>query len=87
MSNNPTAISVQSLRLFIQNDLLNDDSISIEDDQDLLMSGLLDSLNTVRLASYIEEQCSFAIPAEDMLIENFGSLNQIDTYIKSRLQA
>lgn len=82
---NNTLLSIDALRSYITGELLNDSSLSIEDDQDLLMSGLLDSLNVIRLASYIEQQCKFDIPPEDVILEHFGSLNQISDYMKTRL--
>ena len=78
-------LTIDMLRDYIKTELLNDAELSIEEDQDLLLSGLLDSLNVVRLASHIEHSCAFKIPPEDMILENFGTLNQINTYIQTRL--
>lgn len=78
-------LTTDMLRDYIKSELLNDTDISIDNDQDLLLSGLLDSLNVVRLASHIEQSCAFSIPPEDMVLENFGSLDQINTYIQTRL--
>ena len=77
-------LTIHALRDYIRQELLNDEDISIEDDQDLLLTGMLDSLKVVRLASHIEQICGFNIPPEDMIIEHFGTLLQINTYIHSR---
>lgn len=77
-------ISPDQLRSFIQLDILNDPEINIANDQDLLLSGLLDSLNILKLVSYLEQQCNIAIPPEDVLIEHFGSLDQIHEYLSGR---
>jgi len=79
--NTPT---IDTLRTYIQKELLNDSDISIEHDQDLLLSGLLDSINVVRLAGHIEKSYGFNIPPEDMIMEHFGSLNQINDYISTK---
>lgn len=78
-------LTTDMLRDYIKTELLNDTDISIENDQDLLLSGLLDSLNVVRLASHIENSCAISISPEDMVLEHFGTLNQINAYIQSRL--
>lgn len=75
---------VETVRQFIRDEILSDSSLVISDDQDLLLSGLLDSLGVVRLASFLEQQFHIEIPPEDLVLENFGSLTQINTYLLSR---
>jgi len=77
-------ISKNDIRAYLQNEILRDSDTAIEDDQDLLLTGLLDSMNVMRLATFLETECNISIPAEDVLIENFGSLNQIEHYLRSR---
>lgn len=79
-----TTITNDMLREYIKSELLNDPAIAINDDQDLLLSGLLDSLNVFRLASHIEQSCAISIPPEDMILEHFGTLNQISAYVQTR---
>lgn len=73
-----------SIRQHIINELLNDPSISIEPEQDLLLSGMLDSLSVMRLVAWLEAQCEITIPAGDVIVEHFGSLTQMDTYLRTR---
>jgi len=75
---------ISTLKKYITVELLQDKSVGIGDDEDLLMSGLLDSINVVRLAGHIESTHELSIPPEDMIIENFGTLTQINQYIQSR---
>ncbi len=84
MTENSASKIIASLKQFIITELLNDESMSLSDDQDLLLSGLLDSLNVIRLAGHIESEFSISIPPEDMVVENFSTLVDIDTYIKNR---
>ena len=77
-------INLDQIRSFIQVDILNDPEVNIADDQDLLLSGLLDSLNILKLVNYLEKQCNITIPPEDVLIEHFGSLAQIHSYLSGR---
>ncbi len=76
---------INSIREHIVTELLNDTSICIEPDQDLLLSGMLDSLSVMRLVAWLEAQSSISIPAGDIVLEHFGSLEQINTYLVGRV--
>ena len=75
----------ESLIDYIKTNLLDD---SFEDDllpeDDLLNGGLLDSLGVVRLIGYIEETYGIKVPPQDMVIENFVSVEAMAQYITSR---
>ena len=77
--------TIEILKQFILIELLKDESMTLSDDQDLLLSGLLDSLNVIRLASHIESEFNISIPPEDMIVENFNTLENIDAYVKGRV--
>ena len=71
---------------YIKNELVvSDESIDITPDDDLLGSGLVDSLGMMKLISFIENEFELKIPAEDMVIENFMTVSCISTYLKSRV--
>ena len=76
---------IDTLRNHILEDILVDPALQIGDDQDLLLSGLLDSISVIRLASFMEQKFSIAIPPEDLILEHFGTLHQLNTYLLSRL--
>ena len=77
-------IEIDAVRAFIMNDIVRNGETELAEDQDLLMSGLVDSLGVMRLVGFIEETSGITIPAEDVLLENFGSLSQINAYLLSR---
>ncbi len=52
-------------------------------DDDLLGSGILDSIGMMKLVSFIETELSMVIPPEDILIENFMTVKHIITYLKT----
>ena len=74
-----------TIRTFIQVEILNDAGFAIADDQDLLLSGTLDSLSVVRLVEYLEAQTGARIPPEDVTLEHFSSLEKIEAYCASRV--
>ena len=74
----------ERLARYIAHDLLNQGQLVIADDEDLLGSGLLDSLSVMSLVHFIEQELHIAVPAEDVTIENFVSLSSIDRYLAER---
>ena len=74
---NKELVSIGTIHKYIVEELLNDASIEIEPEEDLLLSGFLDSMNVVRLVAHLEEICSLVIPPEDITLENFGTLSHI----------
>jgi acyl carrier protein len=67
------------IQQFISDTFLN--GRSIMPDEDLLLSGLLDSLGVMTLVSFIEKQTGQKIPAQDITLENFTSVDTITAYL------
>ena len=74
----------ERLARYIATDLLNEADRVIGADEDLLASGLLDSLGVMSLIHFIEQDLRIDVPAEDVVIENFESLRAIDAYLRRR---
>jgi len=74
----------ERLARYIATDLLNQGDLVIGEDEDLLASGLLDSLSVMSLIHFIEQDLSIDVPAEDVTIENFVSLRAIEAYLGRR---
>jgi acyl carrier protein len=72
------------LARYIATNLLNQPNRVIDADEDLLGSGLLDSLSVISLVQFIEEEMSIDVPAEDVTIDNFVSLRAIEDYLARR---
>lgn len=56
-------------------------------DTPLIEGGILDSLATVRLASYLEEQFGIELQPYDVNEDNLGSLDKISALVRSRQPA
>lgn len=67
---------------YIEKELLEENGVAIESDDDLLNSGLIDSLGIMRLIGFIEDEHELKIPPQDMVIENFMSVDAIAKYIE-----
>ena len=74
----------ERLARFIATDVLNQPELVIGEDDDLLTSGLLDSLSVMSVIHFIEQDHSIDVPAEDVTIEHFVSLRAIDRYLAKR---
>ena len=82
-TNNSHSVAIENVRHFIKTELIVSSS-DITDDQELLMSGLIDSLNVMRLVGFLETEFATPIPPEDVIVQNFASISQISDYIQSR---
>lgn len=84
MSGSETDIE-QSLVGFIRTDLLGGrgpESLGPADD--LLGSGLIDSLGVMRLIGFIQEHLGVTVPPGDVTIEHFMTVGHICSYLESR---
>ena len=71
---------------YIKNELIvSSEAIDIDAEDDLLGSGLLDSLGMMKLVSFIEKEFELKIPAQDMVIENFMTVSCISDYLKTKV--
>lgn len=78
----------QELIEYLKNEILNDsDAADIGPGDDLLGSGLVDSLGVVRLAGFVEEKYGYQVPPEDFTIENFQSIALLSAYLAKNLDA
>lgn len=69
---------------YIQNDLLSGQGdLQLTADEDLLTTGLIDSLGIMKLLAFLEETFNVKVPAEDMTIENFMTVDLMTNYLKS----
>lgn len=77
---------VQSLIDYIVIELLYEpDDFELAPDDQLLSTGIIDSLGLMRLISFIETELAFKVPYEDIIIDNFSSVSQIDKYLSRQL--
>ena len=72
----------ESIKRFLTTELLRDNQdLSVDDN--LLISGLVDSLGVMLLISYVEEHFGIHVPPEDVTIEHFRSIRSIAEYVES----
>lgn len=76
-----------ALMAFIKDELLHGSKMNLSDDEDLLGTGIIDSLGILRLVGFIEENFGIQVPDEDVVYENFNSIQAINDYLNSNTTA
>jgi len=77
----------QTLLDYIQQQLITEANVELSAEEDLLGSGLVDSIGMVKLIGFIEKEFDISIPPQDMIIENFMTVEYIQTYVEGRKSA
>jgi acyl carrier protein len=73
------------LRDFIVDNFLFGDGNKLAIDTPLLENGIIDSTGVLELVAFIEENYNFTITDEELVQDNFSSLNAIDKFLKSKI--
>lgn len=75
---------IDALTRFIADELLSGRrSTPLGADDELLESGLLDSLGVMQLVWFLEEEFGVQVPPEDVTLEHFRSVARIAAYLES----
>ncbi len=77
------------LREFIlENFITGLEADELNDDDSFLDQGIIDSTGVLEMVDFIEETYNFSIDDEEVLPENFDSINNLDAYIaRKRVEA
>ena len=67
----------ETLRQYIANELIRDESYRIDDDEKIITHGLMDSFALAELAVYIEQAFNVYIPDPDLTVDKMDTLDQI----------
>ncbi len=64
--------------------LLSDQDFPCDDDASFLDQGIIDSLGFMELVAFVEKECGIQIRPQDLVPENFDSVNKLNRYIDSK---
>ena len=76
----------EEIREFIVRDILMDEAQQIGDSENLLVTGVLDSLALMRLVMHLEDTHDIEIPPQDITLEHFASLDTMAAYLSRQLE-
>jgi len=78
----------ETVRTFILDNFLHgEDPRNLKDDTELKESGILDSLSTLKLVSFLEEQFRVEFEANDLDAGNLASVESIERLVRSKMAA
>ena len=72
------------LKEYIREELMNGSSNELDESENLLAAGIIDSLGILRLVSFVEEKFGIEVPDEDVTIDNFQSVKSMSDYVASQ---
>ena len=79
---------IQAVRQYLlQTHLPGEDPANLTPTTELLASGILDSLATLELVSFLEKQFAITLEAHEVDATNLGTLSAIATMVQSKLGA
>ena len=76
--------SIPQLSAFIAEKIIKQPGRTIEADEPLLSSGLVDSFSLMDLALFIEDTFGVRIEDTELNVDNFDNLSQLASLIESR---
>lgn len=66
---------------YVSTELLVDPERGLDQHEEILATGRIDSMSVMRLVGFINEEFLITIPNEDLVVENFQSVDAIDVYL------
>lgn len=75
----------ESVKQFILENILSEAEPDFADETNLLTNGILDSLSTLKLLSYLEDKFGIKFEAADVDENNFRSIANIAQFITMKL--
>jgi len=67
---------------YIKNEIMRNKNANLDENQDLLSAGILDSLAILQLVAHIEKVFGIQVPDEDVIYDNFKSVNALVGYLQ-----
>lgn len=75
----------ETLRAYIlENFLPGEDAKNLKDDTELKESGILDSLSTLKLVTFLEERFNVEFEADDLEAGNLATIESIERLVQSK---
>jgi len=71
----------------INNEVSLDPDVPIVGATDLLLTGLVDSLGVMTIVDWIEQEIEIEIAPADIVLEHFQTVDQMVTFVQSRVAA
>ena len=73
------------IRKFVMENAQSKGVTEVADDMSLTDSGIIDSLGIFRLVSYLEETVGVHIGDDEILVDNFQTIEAIERFVNAKL--
>jgi acyl carrier protein len=73
------------IRNFIAENFLYGQNDGLGDDVSFLQKGLIDSTGVLELVAFVEEKYEISVADEELIPDNFDSINKLSDYIIDKL--
>ncbi len=74
----------KTLRNYLISNSAGGDIETLSDDESLLDAGVIDSVAMIELIAFLEQTYRICVDEDDMIPENFNSIDGIAGYVKSK---
>lgn len=75
----------EEIRGFVLNDIMRgEDPSQVDDEFDLIESGILDSLAMMQLVTFMEGRFAIQVNTNELIPENFGSVARLAAYVEAK---
>ena len=71
----------QKLMEYVGGELLVDPELGLDEQEEILANGRIDSMGVMRLVAFVKDEFSITIPNEDLIVDNFKSVGALDEYL------
>ena len=71
-----------ALENYIKDEIMRNRNAKLDENEDLISAGILDSLGILQLVAFIEKSFKIQVPDEDVVYENFKSVNALVSYLQ-----
>ena len=71
-----------ALENYIKEEIMRNRNANLDENDDLISAGILDSLGILQLVAYLEKAFKIQVPDEDVVYENFKSVNALVSYLQ-----
>ncbi len=76
----------EAIKNFILTDIIRDSGVStIAANDNLIDSGVINSLGIMKIVSFLESNFKISISDDEILLDNFESLDAITQFVESKL--
>ncbi len=79
--------TLERIRIFIVEHIPQARQLNVQNEDELIETGLLDSLGILDVVTYLEEEFGLTVSDEELTPENFQSISTMASYVQMKKEA